>query len=632
MKRFTAVSALVTIVLLFFSCGDSELFFDSGGDEGIIIESIAEGAVLKTGDGINVSLIYDEGIYNPESLEILLLDQNGEIVGNTLLTGADLADPIPPIILPVIDPGLYILRYVIRTDDEIVSEEEFPFFHTDEEYLVQGITIYPPVLLPGGSGLLQADIRVPQNSDPYVRWSNDDSLIYQGFLSQGADRIEWNAPAETGVYTLSFELFPFNPQFSGSDSFHSTLSHAARVYVTEKQGATKGELVPEGSYFSLFHFRGSLIDAVAGVDAIPLRNLGNPKLDIREGVFGYYLDGASGFFTSGSLLPLSQSDPAPFSVTLRFLPEGEQIEKDFFSLFDDGDRRVFYLATDSTGSPSLELTQGFQSALVTAEVSSYELENLRELTVSVVPQEKGTLIQWFADGLFAGSSIVPFTFSLSEGKEYRSSIGGENGFTGVIDEFGVYVRSAVSQESSADYGAYERRMKEEYGKSLLLADGLDGYLDTEKYTPEGAFSFTGGALELAPGTTLVSPELPFSGGDLKVVIPMESGAGEIIYISTPPDREGVIRLSLLPPEDEAYPFPLVDNVLVFRLFGSAEGLTLSPENGEPAYQLRGSFEVFKILVDNNSPEDLLLIQSLLVHNGGTSLAENPDTGTSAKNL
>ncbi len=634
---------LLFILFLFASCGETGFLLDETGVDDFIIDSIEEGSVLKRGDEITVALVYEEGVYNPESLEIVLVDQDEEIVGSTVLSGTDLTDPLPPVSLPEIEPGCYTLRYIVKSGEEVISEEAFPFFYTDEDFFIQGISVYPPVILTGGSCLLQAELRLPESADPFLRWSMDETLICEGFLHEGADRIEWQAPENTGVYVISLELYPFGQGYSEFYDFRSTVSHQAKVYVGDKQATAKGDLVPEDCYISLFHLRGSLQDSGTEGDDGELAEIGEPGLDIREGVFGYYLDGLSGFEADRCLIPAADT-ALPFSVTFTFLLEREQREREFFSVLDNSGKPVFRLFTDATGELFLYMAPETGSARVSSGLSGNELESVKELTVSVIPNDTGTLVQWFADGIFIGSTVVPFVFHLEESADYTSIIGwdgggdgngdggGVGGFTGLLDEFGVYV-CYENGKAFPDREVFRRAMKAKYGRNLVLADGLDGFIDSEFYgIKESSYSFSNGALILHGGSSLPIPGISRLNGEYRIELETDSDDGTFPVLYRHPEGENRVVFGFGPVEAGSPLYQLEEDTIRCTVSREAENLLVSFDGMEEPFRIEGEFESLDIVVNNTSEDTRVMVHSLLIYSISTRIAEQDETVSASANL
>jgi len=621
---------LLLILFLFASCGETGFLLDDTGEDDFIIDSIEEGSVLKSGDEITVALVYEEGVYNPESLEIVLVDQDEEIVGSTVLSGTDLTDPIPPVSLPEIEPGYYTVRYIVKSGEEVISEEAFPFFYTDEDFSIQGISVYPPVILTGGSCLLQAELQLPESADPFLRWSMDETLICEGFLREGADRIEWQAPENTGVYVISLELYPFGQGYSDFYNFRSTVFHQAKVYVGDKQATAKGDLIPEDCYISLFHLKGSLQDSGTQGDGVELTEIGEPGLDIREGVFGYYLDGLSGFEAGRCLIPAADT-AIPFSVTFTFLLEGEQSEREFFSVLKNFGEPVFRLFTDVTGELFLDMSTEAGRAHVPSGLSGAELEYVKELTVSVIPNDTGTLVQWFADGIFIGSTAQPFVFSLEESADYTSIIGGDGGFTGLLDEFGIYV-CYEDGKAFPDREVFRRAMKAKHGRNLVLADGLDGFIDSEFYEIEGLYSFSDGALILHAGSSLLIPGINRVNGEYRIVLETDSAEGASPVLYRHPERDNTVVFGFGPVETGIPLYPPEDGAISCTVSRQAGNLLVSFDGIEEPYRIEGEFENLDIVVNNALEDSRVMVHSLLIYSISTQIAEQDETVSASASL
>ena len=631
MRYSPALMVLLIVLFLFSSCGDTGFLLDDAGENDFIIESIEEGAVLKSDDEITVTLVYDEGVYTPDSLEIVLVDGEENVIGSTILTGADLVDPLPPVSLPQLEPGYYVIRYTVRSGDEVISEAEFPFFYTEEDFLVQGISIYPPVILPNGSGLLQAELLIPETADPFLRWSTDDTLIFEGFLSEGADRIEWQVPDSAGVYVISFELFPYGNGVSDFYSFHSSVFHEARIYVGDKQGVAKGDLVPEESYFSLYHLKGALLDTGAEGNEQELRETGQPALDIREGVFGYFFDGVSGLVADRSLIPFSDDSAVPFSVIFKFLLEEEQVERDFFRLLRSSNETVFGMYTNTMGELLLVLNSEAGSALVSSGIFNDELEFAKELTVNIVPGDEETVITWFIDGLYSGSTAVPFVFAVQESEDYTSVIGGNRGFIGLLDEFGVYYR-AESGGLSEDRNVFRRSMEEKYGKALLIADGLDGTVNTEAVTIEGAFDFMDGAVLLEEESSFLIADPGLLDGETIFALDIEVPEDAVPLLYRHPEKENTIVFGFGPATIDALPFPVGEAGIECSISFEDEVLLLHFEGIEEPFRFEGDFESLDIMVDNPAGAATVMIHSILMYKTSTQIADNDNTETAIAQL
>jgi hypothetical protein len=125
------------------------------------------------------------------------------------------------------------------------------------------------------------------------------------------------------------------------------------------------------------------------------------------------------------------------------------------------------------------------------------------LSLSIVPQPSGFSAQWFLDGVQV-SSMAQNTLLAGPRQEGSISIGGERGFKGVVDEFGVYDQDATGRPST-DPDLYSRAQAGIYGTRLALADGFDGSSLASSFSIEGRGTLAAGSVVLAAGASLALP-------------------------------------------------------------------------------------------------------------------------------
>jgi hypothetical protein len=132
-----------------------------------------------------------------------------------------LGDELPAMTFgPDMVSGFYrIVFEVIAFNGALLNSVEKPFFYlADREFTVNGIISYIPgvslssgIVPPGEKIMLEADINAASDIEPYVIWYNGKQQIGEGFVRDGAYRIFWNAPAQTGFQNIRVEVFPFDP-------------------------------------------------------------------------------------------------------------------------------------------------------------------------------------------------------------------------------------------------------------------------------------------------------------------------------------------------------------------------------------------------------------------------------------
>lgn len=525
--------------ILMLSCGDTSLLFPEIEEEpDTTIETIAHGAVLEPGDPISFivdrSNINDEDLSTPDRMLVEIVDVDGEVVATQTFESVDLLQQIPPIIVPELGSGYFELLISYSDGDALIAEERVPFFITTGWLSIGGVSTYPTSFYPGSQGLVELRATIPEGTDPFVRWRFEGEEIASGYVSAGADRALVTSPSRDGVYSLSVELFPSGPAEEERFEFESAISYETQLFVTRERTLAETDLSPEGHYLTLFHLQGDFRDS--GVrdlfePNVPMvaTTLGAPQLRLEDDIFGYYLDGDSGFSVAAALLPYLDSDLSAFSLTLRLRPAalGEQ---DRIVLVEDvSGNELMSLSSNAAGELriSLQTQSGIESA-----VSGSPLLTIGESTtisVSVLPGAESTQVLWFADGLLASvSSLSPINapaevaeteddeaeWSLRPG---RTVIGGGPGFTGVVDEVGVYFRDEGDRPSS-DESIFADAMALTYGDSLVYAEGFETQELPRELLAYGDVRIDSGQLSIGSQGGVVLPRFPFGDEELIVEI------------------------------------------------------------------------------------------------------------------
>lgn len=466
--------------------------------------------MVTSGDQIPLSLKYNQDQVTPNDLKVELIDSKGTVVQSADLKGIDFSAPLPPVQLPAnLASGTYTLRLTLYdSSNQVIAQKSVTFFYTQGSYSLQGITSYPPTLSPGGAGILYATLSVPQGADPYLRWTMGSKVIAEGDLQSGYNKVQWTAPTSPGVYSVGVELFPFNPVGGGDFPFTSPYSMHVEIFVTGgAQSTSKNQLGPASDYYSLFHFGGNLADSSPRGQSLKLAAtpVGNPQLGVNGSVFGYQLDGSSGFEIPSLILPLSGTSLAPFSITMRIRLDSFQFDRAFFTASADQGGFQLQIATNSQGR--LAATVNSVSEPGSIEVPTGELSTI---TLSVIPTGQSLNLLWFTDGKLALSDSINTWPTVQNPSTGVTMIGGTNGFVGLLDELGVYYRDRSGQPS-VDPEVFRRAMGEEYGSGLVFAEGFDGIHLPSDLTYSSATTdadLQGGALLLSPGSFVSLPPIP----------------------------------------------------------------------------------------------------------------------------
>jgi hypothetical protein len=137
------------------------------------------------------------------------------------------------------------------------------------------------------------------------------------------------------------------------------------------------------------------------------------------------------------------------------------------------------------------------------------------VTLSVIPGEERISFHWFHGGEpVSREELESPTITVPE--EGTSIIGGRNGFTGLIDEFGIFYRDE-HERATIDPYVYRRSVKGVYGDGVIFADGFDGqYLFDDNLEITGEAFVAEGSFYLRPESSVVMPR--FSVGQEKVFV------------------------------------------------------------------------------------------------------------------
>ena len=523
---FQLVTFILLAGLLLSSCSDMAMFAPSVKESvGIDVLSLSEGDFIDSGHPIDFIIQAEDQSAEPELLEITLLTHSAQgveqSVWNTSIS-SPLTDEELELFLPDLETGQYTIVFTVMGEEGVIEEEKISFFYITGDYAIEGISSYPPTTMAGHETVLEADLLYPEQANPYIRWSQDDIVLAKGRLEEGLEKITWMAPEEEGVYSIRVELFPVPPRLGSDFPFSSSIELTANLFVSSESLLTEDELVPEDSYYSLFHLNGSLRNAgLLGEETTEqeAREIGQVRWSNENGIMGLKTGSGSGLLYPLNILPILEGKLSACTITIKLVSSGENTDQNLMVIGrNEGFQfRIFF---DSDGQ--LVATIGIRDVIVYLPSGVFGLVPAQHhrIDLSLVPLREELRALWFLDGRQTASLVeVPLPGDLP--REGQTIIAGDNGYSGTITELGVYYKDPLNR-LSVDPGIYRMGMQQKFGRRLVLAEGFEGLHipDPESWNVEGTEPATlrSGRLILPAASRLTLPYFELGGEETAFLV------------------------------------------------------------------------------------------------------------------
>ncbi|MFP4066309.1 MAG: hypothetical protein ACLFS5_02290 [Spirochaetaceae bacterium] len=550
----------IALIIALTACGESPFLTpELSEDEELEITTVDEGAVLDGGASvpIEVSRRRTDGAESEpfDAVAVELRDGDDTVVRDRQVETAVLAaGDIPPFDLDDPEPGVYRLLVTARRGGRVVSEHERTIFILEDAdvYEITSISVHPPALAPQRKGVAEARVSLPEAVPVWLRWTLDEQTIAEGYLEDGLRQLALEAPAERGAHTLTLGLYPYGPPPTGYDG-PAPIRRSSRLLVAGDEEKREPHLGPRESYFALFRFDGTTADDGVAAELTDAEHLeaeliGKPRLRVSDRLFGYELDGRSGFEVPRLLLPARGETLSAFSINLRLraddLDHGQQIlEMEEYGGAGGGDTGSAGAGSGGAGGGmGLSLHVGGEDA-VTLELRSAGEQGLSrpdvpilaegepvDLSIAVTPGAEETTVRWYAGERFVSESRIAVGFPPPEqGAPWRrpagtTRIGGGfadgdiAGFEGIIDEFGIYFRDEDGRPGVYS-DMYRDARRREHGSALIYAQGFDRDGIPAELEAHGEVRSEPGVAVLEPEARLVLPAVPV--GNEPVVLEVE---------------------------------------------------------------------------------------------------------------
>jgi hypothetical protein len=568
---------------LMASCGDQSLFMSLNNPiSDLQVTTVADGQVLTDGKGVPLTVTASD----PSKVKDLEMEVTISTPTNGSFYHSRQAVPAVNAQLyvqpPSLPPGQYKMDVVIYSSGEVAQKTSENFFVSTGNWKISGIKSYPPVIGSAGKVLLKADLQYPDGANPWLRWSYKGKVIQKGSLSQGLGKILWTAPADEGVYTITLEMFPTAPATDSDYSFSSSISLSTDVYVSTGAQLAAGDLGSSDSYLTLLRLQGTLDDSGAGAKKLGKTSataIGSPEIVSTENGFGYRLTGGAGFSLSWMALPVDGGALNPFTVSFGISFDSFGATNNIMVASTSDGNFTFTIAVDgTTHAPQAVIQSGGQSITIPWSGVGLLTGQRYLLSLSIVPKGQTVTALWFANGELISTRTVPFSSPVLR-QEGTTVIGGQNGFTGVIDEFGVYYHDDKGR-ASADPAQFLRAAQRKYGQSLVLASGFEGAYLPSSMTTEGKAVMTPGALTLPPDSAL----------DFAAVNPLKGAVTYTVGLSPDSSRLAAFRLQWQGDSSVAADIPAAAEGTELKLKVSATGqsLVVSSASGDKTIPIPAS--------------------------------------------
>lgn len=406
----TALTA--TLLTLLISCGEEFSPLLETGEESFFF-SLEDGALVAPEEEVRVS--YADRESEADKVTIRLKDGAGEEVAVVTADPEDLQGDGLPIAFPEdLEEGIYRFAFEAWGKDSLLSQSEVSFFIVRGSYRIRGIETYPSDIRAGEHITAGVSLSYPQGRNPWLRWTLDDQVIKEGFLSEIRETCFLAVPGEEGVFALQAELFPLEPEPSQKSSVRSHTN----LFVVSGEGPASSSLKGNRStFYASFLSDDQDVTRSAG----KVETIGNPH---SEGIGrGFRFAADEGIRYGYGILPTDEERRLQsFTLSLNFeyddLPdEGEwgmiRVGRDFLLLYD-GERQAF--------RASLAGKEGEPALLDRKLLPEKGLVSL-DLVYAAGDDGEGGRFSWFSRGKLLQHAFLKASRPFAEGRTLIGSDG-----------------------------------------------------------------------------------------------------------------------------------------------------------------------------------------------------------------
>jgi hypothetical protein len=308
------------------------------------------------------------------------------------------------------------------------------------------------------------------------------------------------AGVDSNTEAVSLELLPGVPD--GEKQVLRTFNTG--IFKTDQPEAAPDDLGPPDSYTLLMHFNGILRDDSAEKAHSGIQVLGRPWPVQTPGGMGFRFGPGSGLIVED--LPADFGSSAgwqPFSITVNILPLTAKPGRILVLEGTDG----FTMELEFTGFDGLKMSlRSGETETVSVLPVKFAGKRSQAITCSLLPGEGSLDLVWQVNGDTRAAVSVKSQVRPPDGK-VRFTLGGENGFDGVVTELGIHSGNGAGQPSEeGDRFEFFTRLNND----VILAEGFEDSLVSEGVIPGSGTVIDGGSLLLVPSSSVRFP----AGGNL----------------------------------------------------------------------------------------------------------------------
>lgn len=345
-------------VIVLASCGNLDTMISTSG--AYTVGAYADGQDIER-NGIIVSGAVLRPFYVPESgmdpdvvsMRLLLRDEHGEDAasaveyrerraldrgiadeGASRMIVDSLSETLPSFSFPPeLAIGRYELTFQLLGEDAVLHESSYPLFYIgDATFELSSLISYPPGTGPSSDApvfradvplLLEAQIDVGDELDPYLVWSFAGNRLSEGRVAEIGARLLWTPPSLAGLYRIDVTLFPV-PPLEGEETTLGGLSRSITV-ATSPDAPYPGLSGSGGEFTRLHRFLGSLTDqgteAASGTPLTAIENAEAEWLPTADG-YGILIGVGRSYQAAAPIVPVNEGVVSPGRLSFLLSPRG----------------------------------------------------------------------------------------------------------------------------------------------------------------------------------------------------------------------------------------------------------------------------------------------------------------------